>query len=113
MHPQASTKSESVERHIGLRPEQLSELIENENNFYKNWYEIEKKRAFRDIEGYISSYPFFMFIKGSKEEPKCKFTRRLVELLGKSGYEYKTFNILADERIRHWLKLYSNWPTYP
>ena len=34
-------------------------------------------------------------------------------MLGKHGYEYNTFNILADERIRQWLKVYSKWPTYP
>lgn len=25
----------------------------------------------------------------------------------------KTLNILEDERIRQWLKFYSNWPTFP
>lgn len=113
MHPQASSKEEKIERHLGLRPQQLTDLVDNQNNFYKDWYEHEKQRAFRDIEGYILKYPFFIFIKGTKQDPKCKFTRRLVELLGKSQYDYQTFNILADERIRHWLKSYSNWPTYP
>jgi len=40
----------------------------------------------------------------------------LVETLAtnsKGPYEYETFNILADERIRLWLKSYSNWPTFP
>jgi Grx4 family monothiol glutaredoxin len=55
-----------------------------------------------------------MFIKGTLDTPKCKFTRRLVENL--KPFEYrnlKTFNILEDERIRQWLKSYSNWPTFP
>ena len=55
-----------------------------------------------------------MFIKGTLDTPKCKFTRRLVESL--KPFEYrniKTFNILEDERIRQWLKFYSNWPTFP
>jgi glutaredoxin-related protein len=29
------------------------------------------------------------------------------------GYDYKTFNILGDERIRQWLKVYTKWPTFP
>lgn len=29
------------------------------------------------------------------------------------GYNFKTFNILSNERIRQWLKFYSNWPTFP
>jgi len=55
-----------------------------------------------------------MFIKGTLDTPKCKFTRRLVESL--KPFEYrniKTFNILEDERIRQWLKFYTNWPTFP
>jgi len=111
IHPEGSDKKQ--ETITGVKPEQLTSLIENENSTYKQWYEDEKKRAFRDIEGYIGSYPFFIFLKGSKEEPKCKFTRRLVEMLGKSGYNYKTFNILADQRIRQWLKVFSSWPTFP
>lgn len=110
VHPEGSGKE--VEKHSGVKPEQLTEIVDRENNFYKAWYENEKKKVFRDIEGLINSYPFFIFIKGTKEEPKCKFTRRLVgELL--PGYDYKTYNILKDERIRQWLKVYTKWPTFP
>ena len=55
-----------------------------------------------------------MFIKGTLDTPKCKFTRRLVESIAPMGYRnIKTLNILEDERIRQWLKFYSNWPTFP
>ena len=91
----------------------MTSLVERENNHYIAWYEEEKKRAFRDIESHINTCEFFIFVKGSKEEPKCKFTRRLVESLGKYGYNYKTFNILSDQRIRQWLKVFSKWPTFP
>jgi monothiol glutaredoxin len=30
-----------------------------------------------------------------------------------NGYLFRTFDILKDERIRQWLKFYSNWPTLP
>jgi len=45
----------------------LTELVESENTFYLKWFEEEKKKAFRDIEGHIGTYPFFLFIKGAKE----------------------------------------------
>ena len=45
--------------------------------------------------------------------PKCKFTRKLVELFAAAGYKYRHFDILKDERIRQWLKFYSSWPTFP
>ena len=70
-------------------------------------------KAFREIDDLVKSTPFFAFIKGTADTPKCKFTRRLVEMFGKSGYKFKTFDILGDERIRQWLKFYSNWPTFP
>lgn len=54
-----------------------------------------------------------MFIKGTLDEPKCKFTRRLSEAIKPFEYKIKTFSILTDERIRQWLKFYSNWPTFP
>ena len=112
MHPEGSDKK--IDKYTGIKPEQLTEIVERENTFYKEWFEQEQKKVFRDIEGHISTFPFFAFIKGTKEEPKCKFTRRLVnELLGPKGYEYKTFNILSDEKIRQWIKLYSKWPTFP
>lgn len=62
----------------------------------------------------VTSQPqFMMFIKGSPEAPKCKFTRKLLEVLAPYSYRFRTFDILKDERIRQWLKFYSNWPTFP
>ena len=80
IHPEGSNKK--VEKVTGVKPDQLTQIVERENKHYLEWFEEEKKRAFRDIEGYIKTYPFYLFVKGSKEEPKCKFTRRLVEMLG-------------------------------
>ena len=55
-----------------------------------------------------------MFIKGTLDTPRCKFTRSLVQICKDRGYRnIKTFDILGDERIRQWLKFYSSWPTFP
>ena len=54
-----------------------------------------------------------MFIKGTKEEPFCKFTKRLLALLQPYGYDFECFNIFTDENVRQWLKVYSKWPTFP
>lgn len=94
-------------------PDQLLQHVEQQNEFYQKWFEEEKLKAFREIEDMVKSHAFFAFIKGTSEAPKCKFTRRLVEMFAKGNYIYKTFDILADERIRQWLKFYSNWPTFP
>jgi Grx4 family monothiol glutaredoxin len=95
-------------------PERLAQTAEVQNEFYQKWFDEEKKKAFREIEDLVTSHPhFFMFIKGSPEQPKCKFTRKLLETLAPFNYRFRTFDILKDERIRQWLKFYSNWPTFP
>lgn len=53
------------------------------------------------------------FIKGTKTNPQCGFTRQLLEILNETGVEYNTFNILSSPEVRQGLKEYSNWPTYP
>jgi monothiol glutaredoxin len=66
-----------------------------------------------ELDDYVKHNPFFMFIVGTPEAPKCKFTRKLVSTLAEFGYKYKHFDIMSDERITQWLKFYSNWPTFP
>jgi Grx4 family monothiol glutaredoxin len=50
---------------------------------------------------------------GSAAEPKCGFSRRVVEALRATDVPFTTFDILGDEAIRSGLKTFSNWPTYP
>ncbi|KAJ3214623.1 Glutaredoxin 3 [Dinochytrium kinnereticum] len=65
------------------------------------------------LKALVSSHPVMIFIKGTPEQPRCGFSRQLLEILGEKGVEYGSFNILADENVRAGLKEYSNWPTYP
>jgi Grx4 family monothiol glutaredoxin len=61
-----------------------------------------------------SHAPVMLFMKGTPAEPKCKFSRQMVALLGaQSELTYSSFNILADEHVRAGLKLFANWPTFP
>lgn len=64
-------------------------------------------------------------------QPRCGFTRQLLEILNERQVKYSSFNILSDEDVRQGtyikvckylqvadvvvagLKAYSNWPTYP
>lgn len=97
-----------------LDPERFNQLVNEQNIYYSRMFQTEKQQAFRDIEELLKSAPLFMFIKGTLSEPKCKFTRKLVETLAPFKYRgVKTLNILENERIRQWLKFYSNWPTFP
>ena len=88
--------------------------VKAQNDFISSVFNGEKQKAYRDIKSLLDSAPIFMFIKGTFEAPKCKFTRKLIETLAPfKDRGIKTHNILEDERIRQWLKFYSNWPTFP
>eukprot|EP00903_Cladosiphon_okamuranus_P009420 g8984.t1 len=61
----------------------------------------------------ISASPVMLFMKGNAEGPKCKFSRKMVEMLRGAGVDFGSFDILSDEGVRAGLKVYSNWPTFP
>ncbi|KAJ9075097.1 glutaredoxin [Entomophthora muscae] len=61
----------------------------------------------------ISQEHVMIFIKGSPQQPKCGFSRQLIEILKEQGIVYGSFDILSDDGVRQGLKKFSNWPTYP
>ena len=54
-----------------------------------------------------------LFMKGSPDEPKCGFSRKMIALMQDACLDFEHFDILSDEAVRQGLKTYSNWPTYP
>lgn len=65
------------------------------------------------LEGLVNSAPVMLFMKGSPDEPRCGFSRKVVEILREEKVDFKTFDILSDEEVRQGLKVYSNWSSYP
>nr|XP_043619501.1 monothiol glutaredoxin-S17 [Erigeron canadensis] len=65
------------------------------------------------LESIINSAPVMLFMKGSPDEPKCGFSRKVVEILREEKVDFKTFDILSDQEVRQGLKVYSNWSSYP
>ncbi|KAK7362854.1 hypothetical protein VNO77_04978 [Canavalia gladiata] len=61
----------------------------------------------------INSSPVMLFMKGKPDEPKCGFSRKVVEILQQENVHFKSFDILTDEEVRQGLKVYSNWSSYP
>ncbi len=61
-----------------------------------------------DIASYLST-----ICAGSPTEPKCGFSRKVVEALQEINQPFGHFDILTDEAIRQGLKEYYQWPTYP
>lgn len=62
----------------------------------------------------IGQERLMLFIKGSPMEPRCGFTRQLMQLLAEANINsFGSFDILQDMEVRQALKARSNWPTYP
>ncbi|XP_049870835.1 glutaredoxin 3 [Pectinophora gossypiella] len=65
------------------------------------------------LKSLINRHKVMVFIKGTRDTPRCGFTRTLIQILNGTGVQYDTFDILSDEEVRQGLKEYSDWPTYP
>ena len=85
----------------GVTPDQLTAKVTELDTYVTTLFEQEKQLAFREIDDLVKNNPCMMFIKGTLDAPKCKFTRRLVNSMKPREYRnIKTFDILGDERIR-------------
>ncbi|MBA0695394.1 hypothetical protein Goari_002021, partial [Gossypium aridum] len=65
------------------------------------------------LQQLIDSHPVMLFMKGNPEEPKCGFSRKVVDILKDEKVKFGTFDILSDNEVREGLKKFSKWPTFP
>ncbi|KAK4485223.1 hypothetical protein RD792_007851 [Penstemon davidsonii] len=65
------------------------------------------------LKSLITSAPVILFMKGNPDEPKCGFSRKVVDILRQESVKFKSFDILTDDEVRQGLKVYSNWSSYP
>ncbi|OMH82457.1 Glutaredoxin-3 [Zancudomyces culisetae] len=65
------------------------------------------------LKALVNEAAVMTFIKGTPNMPRCKFSRRLVDILNENNIIFGYFDILSDEQVRQGLKEFSNWPTYP
>ena len=55
-----------------------------------------------------------VFMKGVPEEPRCGFSRAVVQILEMHGVDkFSSHNVLEDEVLRENVKEFSDWPTIP
>lgn len=94
-----------VERVVGA---DTSLIVQKVQKVLESSSSIEKR-----LVGLTSQEPVMIFIKGTPTQPRCGFTRTLLNLLNQLEIKYGYFDILSDEEVRQSLKAYSNWPTYP
>ncbi|KAL0712045.1 hypothetical protein Bca4012_019023 [Brassica carinata] len=65
------------------------------------------------LEKLTKSHPVMLFMKGTPEEPRCGFSKNVVNILKEEKVDFGSFDILSDNEVREGLKKFSNWPTYP
>ena len=65
------------------------------------------------IRSQVDGNPVLLYMKGTKEEPMCGFSAKIVQILNTLGAQYETVNVLENEEIRQGIKDFSNWPTIP
>lgn len=61
----------------------------------------------------VKKAPVMVFMKGEPKQPRCKFSRALMEIFNKISVTFESFDILEDDEVRQGLKGFSNWPTFP
>ena len=67
----------------------------------------------KKIEDDIKNNDVVLYMKGTKDLPKCGFSASVSSLLGKMGVSFQDVNVLKNQEIRQGIKDYSDWPTIP
>lgn len=71
------------------------------------------ERVRRRMEVLTKGAQVMVFMKGVKEAPRCKYSKKVVALLKEQGVEFESVDVLADDEVRQGMKVFSEWPTFP
>lgn len=74
---------------------------------------MSENKSFKFIENEIKNNKVVLFMKGTKEAPMCGFSDKVVAILTKLGTEFLDIDVLSDPELREFLKVFSDWPTFP
>lgn len=102
-----------IDRIEGVNPAELAEKIRKHlpnvsDGSTKKEISLEER-----LKALVNQAPCMLFMKGDPLNPRCGFSRTIVDILNGHNAEYQTFDILSDNTVREGLKKFSNWPTYP
>lgn len=65
------------------------------------------------IKELIKSHPVFVFMKGTPEEPACRFSAQVKDIFNELKIPFEGFNVLEDYQMREAIKDFTDWPTLP
>jgi len=69
--------------------------------------------AMDEVRKEVEENSVLIYMKGTKESPKCGFSAAAVQVLQSYGVPIKDVDILADPEKMQAVKQFSNWPTMP
>ncbi|CEJ91031.1 hypothetical protein VHEMI06773 [[Torrubiella] hemipterigena] len=72
-----------------------------------------QEQIYEQIASIVAKQPLMLFMKGTPQQPRCRFSMRMVKLRAKHNVDYGSFDVLEDEDIRMHVKEYGEWPTFP
>ncbi|KAJ2947428.1 hypothetical protein O0L34_g17206 [Tuta absoluta] len=105
---------EQVDRIDGVDASQITAKVKTHSFGKAAPVNVAPKQPLEErLKALINRHKVMCFIKGTRDTPRCGFTRTLIGILNGVGVQYDTFDILSDEEVRQGLKEYSDWPTYP
>uniref|UniRef100_A0A8C2UTW3 Glutaredoxin 3 n=1 Tax=Chinchilla lanigera TaxID=34839 RepID=A0A8C2UTW3_CHILA len=108
--------SQKIDRLDGAHAPELTKKVQrhaSSSSFPPSANEYLKEDLNLRLKKLIHAAPCMLFMKGTPQEPRCGFSKQMVEILHKHDIQFSSFDIFSDEEVRQGLKTYSNWPTYP
>ncbi len=65
------------------------------------------------IDALLQQHPVVLFMKGTRDAPRCGFSANSVRILGTVAPGFFDVDVLADPELREGIKVYGQWPTIP
>ena len=65
------------------------------------------------IETLLRQHTVVLFMKGNKQQPRCGFSAKVVEILDGHGVDFRDVDVLSDAALREGIKEFSSWPPIP
>ena len=66
-----------------------------------------------NIQNHIDNNEVCLFMKGTPDAPQCGFSMAVTNMLKILEVNFKSVNVLEDQKIREGIKTFSEWPTIP
>eukprot|EP00835_Amoeboradix_gromovi_P001426 NODE_64_length_24072_cov_0.332541.p7 type:complete len:298 gc:universal NODE_64_length_24072_cov_0.332541:22949-23842(+) len=108
------TDAKQTKEYVGANAHLITKMLDqldlSEDSIPTNKDEPYNEAVLKEL---VNSAPIMIFIKGTPAQPKCKFTRELLDIFININVRFSYFNILSNEYVRLHMKEYAQWPTFP